>query len=48
MTSGLLVFVGSIYVYVAFSYYQQGRKAMAVAFCAYALSNLALALDARR
>ncbi len=48
MTTGLLLFVGGIYVIVAGSYWQQGRKAMTLAFIAYALSNLALALDARR
>ncbi len=48
MTSGLLMFVGIIYAGVAVSYYRQGRHAMALVFIAYFLSNIGLALDARR
>lgn len=47
MGPGLLLFVGSIYVYVAYDYYRLGRYGMALAFVAYALANVGFALESR-
>lgn len=47
MNPGLLLFVGGIYLIVAFGYGRERRLGMAVAFVAYALANIGLALDGR-
>lgn len=48
MTAGLLLFVGGIYLMVAFGYARAGRWGMCLAFVAYALANVGFALDARK
>ena len=47
MSAGLLLFVGGIYLVVAVNYALHDRRWMALAFVAYALANVGLALDAR-
>lgn len=47
MDTGLLLFVGVVYLWVAVGYVRAGRWGMTVAFIAYALANLGFALDAR-
>lgn len=47
MSAGLLVLVALVYGYVAVSYLQSERYGMALAFAAYALSNLGFVLDLR-
>lgn len=47
MNPGLLLFVGGIYLIVAIGYGREGRWGMAVAFVAYSLANVGLALDGR-
>ena len=46
MGAGLLLFVGCIYLAVAWEFAQQGRWGMALAFVAYALANVGFAVDA--
>ena len=45
MSQGLLALVACVYIYVALDYYTQGRTGMALAFSAYALSNIGFMLD---
>lgn len=47
MSTGLLLFVGAIYIWVAYGYLKAGRVGMAIAFLCYALSNMGFAWDAR-
>lgn len=46
MSSGLLLLVAGIYLWVAGNYWMAGRMGMCLAFLAYALANLGFAWDA--
>lgn len=48
MGAPLLLFVGCIYAVVAWEYASKGKPGMALAFAAYALSNLGFAWDLTR
>ena len=48
MSSGLLVFIAAVYVYVAAEQALLHRWGMALAWTAYAIANLGLALDMRK
>jgi hypothetical protein len=45
MSAGLLSAVALVYLYVAVTYWQAGRIGLALAFVAYAVSNLGFAWD---
>lgn len=47
MSSGLLLFVGLIYLVVAVGYWRAGRYGLCAAFIFYAAANLGFAWDAR-
>lgn len=40
MSAGLLAIVAAIYVYVCYDFYSMGKYGLALAFAAYALSNI--------
>lgn len=47
MSSGLIVFTGVIYAYVAFDQYTKGNTGLAIAYIGYAFSNMGLAYAAK-
>lgn len=47
MSSGLILFVGVIYLVVAVDQYRQGAPGMAIAWFGYALANVGLAMAAK-
>lgn len=48
MSASLLLFVGAIYVVVAFDFYRHGQLGMALAFVSYAGVNVGFAWAAPR
>jgi hypothetical protein len=46
MSAGLLLLVAAVYVWVAIGFLRHGRPGMALAFVAYAISNLGFAWEA--
>lgn len=46
MTVELLYLVGAIYAWIAYTYTQQGRWGMALAFIAYSVANIGFVVDA--
>jgi hypothetical protein len=46
MSAGLLIFVAAIYCWVAVGFVRAGSPGMALAFAAYAISNLGFAWEA--
>lgn len=47
MSAPLILFVGGIYLLVAFDQYAKGSPGMALAWAGYALANVGLAMAAR-
>jgi hypothetical protein len=47
MSSPLILFVGGIYLLVAFDQYAKGSPGMAIAWAGYALANVGLAMAAK-
>lgn len=48
MSTPLILFVGCIYLVIAFDQYRQGATGMAIAWAGYALANCGLAMAANR
>lgn len=47
MSSGLILFVGAIYVFVSVDQLWKGSPGMALAWFGYALSNIGLAMNVK-
>ena len=47
MSSGLILFVGVIYLVVAVDQYRQGSPGMALAWMGYSVANVGLAMAAK-
>jgi hypothetical protein len=47
MSAPLILFVGALYVYVAFEQAMRGNTGMAIAWAGYAVANVGLAMAAK-